>query len=178
MIDKTIKQLIFVFETSEEDKSDSIYVNAFLDKYFELDSNIINNIFLKGKQNYNNKVVKRRINNLKKMALSTQNIVTEVIYFIDLDSCGDINKDKGTYLGNLIEYIAANGYELVWFCKDIEEVFLNKTVNKKDNKTALAKDFVKTSGIEKLSLNRFSHNKFERYYSNIYNVLSAYLRTK
>ena len=49
-----IKQLIFVVEANESNKSDSIYIKTFIDYYYKIEKNIvINYVYMNGKNNYN-----------------------------------------------------------------------------------------------------------------------------
>ena len=177
MNDKDPLQLLLVVETSEEDKSDTIYINEVLRRYFDLSDINIQWIPLDGKTHYKDKKIQSRINSLTRMFKSNANGSTTTIYFIDTDSTKKEYK-PGSFFYNLQEFVKEKGYELVWFCKNAENVFLHVEPGSLDNKTEAAKEFAVKNGIESIKKEALSKIAIELNCSNILVVLSKYIPEK
>lgn len=71
-------------------------------------------------------------------------------------------------------YCVEKGYDFVWFCKDIERVYLGKKIDdnqkKQESATFKAKKIIDTIDESKLVVNNYRANT-----SNIMNVISKYL---
>lgn len=171
-------QLLLVTETSGEEKTDAIYINDVIKHFFDTSGVNIQWITLGGKTNYKNKKIENKIKNLKNMFRSyNDGGKTVTIYFIDTDSTEKVYK-KGSFFQNLCDYINEKGYELVWFCKNAENVFLNVEPETLTNKTQEAKDFAKNNTISRVDKERLSKLAIELNCSNILVVLSKYLPNK
>ena len=177
-------QLIFLVETSENDKADNIYIRSVIDKYFlflnDCYDGEINTITycLKGKQHYKDKKTLDFIRNKTKMFSSyNEGAVTVAIFFIDTDST-DAEYKKGSFFSNVKDFCEEHNFELVWFCKNVENVFLSKEADQIENKTNEAKLFAIKEGINNIRKNNLSKDKIELGCSNIILVLSKYLKQK
>lgn len=178
-------QLIFVEETQEENKSDDLYISAVLRTFFlKEDKNgeevVINKVFLNGKQNYNDEKKLAHINNLKCMfsSNSEEEVKTKVIYFIDTD-CYKKKFEEGSFFNNVCIFCIEKGFDLCWFSKNVEDVFLKRVANNNDDKTELAKNYIRDAkmeeNIKKLPLNCKTYTKQG---SNVFSVLDKYLKRK
>lgn len=177
-------QLIFVVETSSDDKTDNIYLRTVLDYFFTSISKEygcktnIKTIFLNGKQHYKDKKILNNIANQTRMFASyNEGAITKTIYIMDTDSTNKIY-EVGSYFHNVQKFCSDHGFELVWFCKNAENVFLGKEVDQIDNKTEAAKSFAKNDGIKKLDINNLSKSSIEYKCSNILVVIGKYLKEK
>lgn len=177
-------QLIFVVETSSDDKTDNIYLRLILDYFFTSVSKEygcevnIKTIFLNGKQHYRDKKILNNIANQTRMFASyNEGAITKTIYLIDTDS---INKtyEIGSYFHNVQQFCLEHGFELVWFCKNAENVFLGKEVDQIDNKTEAAKSFAKNNEIKRIDRNYLCKTEIEYKCSNILIVIGKYLKEK
>lgn len=169
--------MILVDETSEDDKSDTIYINEVIKKYFDCNSVNLKFVHLNGKQNYNKKKILSQINNFTKMFRKFTGGETVTVYFIDTDTTNKTFK-PGSFFHNLNEFVKENGFELVWFCKNSENVFLNVEPDSLDNKTEAAKDFSARNKIDKIDRDNLSKQIIELNCSNVLIVLSKYLKNK
>lgn len=177
-------QLIFVVETSADDKTDNIYLRSVLDYFFTSISKEygcevnIKPIFLNGKQHYKDKKVLNNIVNQTRM-FASYNIgaITKTIYIMDTDSVNKVY-EVGSFFYNVQQFCVEHNFELVWFCKNAENVFLDKEVDQIDNKTEAAKSFAKNNDIERLDRNCLSKNEIEYRCSNILSVVGKYLKEK
>ena len=170
-------QLLLVVETSEEDKSDAIYINEVLKKYFDTSKTNIHWITLCGKTNYKDKKILSKIKNLTKMFGTFTGGSTETIYFIDTDSTEEKYR-QGSFFYNLCEFIKENNFNLVWFCKNAENVFLKVEPNEKMNKTDAAKEFSVLNKIDEIDVKMLSKANIELNCSNIILIMSKYLKRK
>ena len=166
-------QFIFVVETNKKCKSDWIYIRDTINHFYEYDKiNIkLNVVYMegKGKYKYKEKEIKSLTSQYK--AASKEN-KTNVIYCFD---CDDYNKNKNDteFLKNAKQYCDEKDYEFVWFCKDIEQVYIGKKVadndKKKEAEVFKAKKLIKGVDAKKLSVNKYQINS-----SNILNILGKY----
>ena len=175
MNDKPL-QLILVVETSGIDKSDTIYINSVLERYYDTEGVNISWELLSGKQNYNNKKLLRKITNNCK-AFSNIGGVSVVIYFVDTDST-ETEYKNGSFFSNLQKLIDERGYQLVWFCKNTENVFLGVEPETLTNKTKAAIEFERSRRIESIKVDMLSKEKIQLYCSNIMLILDKYLKRK
>jgi len=168
--------LIFVMETSAPGKSDHVYIQTVLDHFFIYKDVTILNVFLDGKRNYSSKKTLSIIGNYQSM-LRSQAIDSSVIYFIDTDSAS-FDYDQGSFFSNVSSFCKTKGFGLVWFCKNVENVFLGKEANAIGSKLKAAKDFVRTSGINSIPKTALSQTAIKANGSNILLILSKYLPLK
>lgn len=176
-----VLNIVFVLETNDDGKTDAIYLSTVLDKYYSLENiqyEAVNTqtLYMDGKQNYNKIKLKNRIKNLISMYKSYGN-PTVVIYFFDTDSTEKTYK-PGSFFYNVQEYCNENGYELVWFCKNAENVFLDKDPDSLPDKLGAAKEFDRNNKLNEINEYRLSKTAIEYGCSNILMVLDKYLRRK
>ena len=177
-------QLIIVLETNSEEGTDSLYFHSTLDHYFQrkdLNGNEVNiqYVFLNGKQNYNSKTVVDKINNYSSMFNDWEDEKGEsqVIYCLDTDSL-DKEYKGGSFFRNVQDYCQTNNYDLVWFCKNAENVFLNVEPETLSNKILSAITFARNGKISNVKENNLSKHEIEYGCSNILLILSKYLIKK
>lgn len=101
---------------------------------------------------------------------------TYVIYFIDTDQY-DRNPEHGKELKEISRYCENNGFDLVWFCHDVEEVFLGYTVSDSQKVKEAAK-FRRKKKIEEIQRKKLMCNTPKACVSNILNILDKYLTKK
>ena len=78
---------------------------------------------------------------------------SNVIYCFDCDNF-DTNAEDENFLKNAKQYCEENGYGFVWFCRDIEQVYIGKQVEKskkqKEAATFKAKKLIMDVNADKL----------------------------
>lgn len=168
--------IIFVLETSGEDKSDDIYLQAVLDHYYDVRGIPIARVYLGGKQNYNSPKARGRIKSLLSM-FASQGSHMSVVYLIDVDS-SKRDFDKGSFFSNIREYCDLNSYSLAWFCRDIEEVFLGKRGHDTKGKLWKAKGFMRDNLIASISEANLKAANIQIGQSNVLLILDQYLPRK
>ncbi len=110
---------------------------------------------MNGKNNYDSKSLIKKINRYINIYKNKESIV---LYGYDTDDI-DTNYDHKKYDQKISEFCTKNGYKLVYFCRDIEEVFLNKRVDNKNDKKKLAENFSRSNNIVNIDLSKFKSNK-------------------
>lgn len=172
--------LIFCVECGSKSRSDIAYINKTIAHYFVNSKHVvIHFVCMDGKSKYQDAKVLREINKYRVRAVK-QNAKFKVIYCFDTDK---FELEKSQYRDNekLVEYCRKNGYHSIWFCHDIEEVYLGKSVNAKE-KVQKARKFGREDEIEKIDRLRLSDkgygNNLKTGKSNIVDVLSQFLILK
>lgn len=166
------KQLLFCLETNKVAATDWIYISEAITKYYKCNNTVkLTQVYMNSKTRYNSKDVLGNIN--KKMKAYTLG-KTYVIYCIDVDDF-ESNPDHVKEFENISNFCIQNGYELVWFCHDIEDVFLKKRVSSHE-KVQEAGSFRRKKEIETIDETVLkSVNAHKIHSSNILTVLDRYL---
>lgn len=170
-------QLIFVLETNKKCKSDWIYIKDTIEYFYDIDVNNtkFTQIYMDGKGNYKNK--QKDINkNIDQYAKGTKNSNSIVIYCFDCDDY-DINTEAAKFLEDAFRFCNDNKYELIWFCKDIERVYLKRKVAKNEKKMEAGK-FKANKIIRNIDEKNLNADKYKDGTSNILNILDKYLVRK
>ena len=167
------KQLLFCVETSKQAKTDNIYISETLNRYYKIGSEIrIRYIYLNGKSNYNKSAVRKEIDSQATQYAKNGN--THVVYCIDIDR-QDIDATHKKDLENIERYCAKNNYELVWFSRDIEDVYWGEQ-SRKDEKVKMAKQFRSSKHIENVAEKNLRYSTISRHKSNILIVLDKVMK--
>ena len=135
-------QLILCLETNKQTKSDYIYIKNAIDTFYKPDpANVkLTVVYLGGKYNYNKaKTGKEIATYIKQYSVTSKTNRSEVVFCFDCDDY-DVKNEDASFLQNAKEYCKSNGYHFVWFCKDIEHVFLGERIKDIDKKRR-AEDF-------------------------------------
>lgn len=144
-------QLIILVETKNKEGSDCKYLKSFFKKFYNgLRGTRLTIIPMHGKTNYDKK--EKDIKRYAKQYTGE----SKVIITIDIDS-PELSLDQKELNDNITKYCTEKGYELVWFNKTIEHVFIDEIVSK--NKNDVADKFLRKQLIEKVDINRFSKDK-------------------
>lgn len=170
-------QLIFVVETNKKCKSDWIYIKDTIDHFYCYDQVQVKftPVYMDGKGKYKNK--EKEISGLvSQYAAGNRNNQSKVIFCFDCDDF-DSKPEDANFLINAKHYCTEKGYDFVWFCKDVEGVYLGKKVDdsqkKKESAMFKAKKLIGSVDERKLMVNYYRANT-----SNIMNVIGKYLSHK
>ena len=170
-------QLIFVVETNKKCKSDWIYIKETIDCFFNIDPAQIklSTVYLDGKGKYATK--KREIESLEAQYSSTsKENRSQTILCLDCDDY-DIKFEDQEFLKTVKQYCVDNSMELIWFCKDIESVYIGKTVSDSEKKAEATK-FKSKGMIKQVDVRKLSRDTYTINSSNIIKVLEKYLAKK
>ena len=168
-------QLIFCLETSKAAGTDWVYVKETISRFFVITNKIkYAPIYMNSKNNYNSAFVNKEIaKRIKDYRLGK----TYVFYCIDVDDF-ESNPVHVKEFKDISAFCKKNGYSLVWFCHDIEDVYLNKRIHDTE-KVKMAGAFRQNKCINQISKSKLeSSNCHKVHSSNILGELSKYLERK
>ena len=170
-------QLIFVVETNKKCKSDWIYIKDTIDRFYQYDQAQVkfSPVYMDGKGKYKNK--EKEISSwISQYVAGNKTNQSKVIFCFDCDDY-DSKPEDAEFLTNVKQYCAEKGYDFIWFCKDIERVYLGKKVDdsqkKRESATFKAKKLIEAVEECKLVANNYRANT-----SNIMLVIGKYLSRK
>ena len=124
---------------------------------------------MSGKGNYSkNKIINAIKTKIRQYQINGK---TRVIYCFDTDKY-DSNPSDKKILKDEEEFCRDNGYEFVWFCHDIEEVFWGHSVPKGE-KTDWARKYSINDGVKTVKLVNLKSDVMTKGRSNIMTVLDG-----
>ena len=166
-------QLIFVVEANKKSKTDWIYIKETIDRFYKYDVAHLklSAVYMEGKNKYLSKVKEVNLLISKYNGASSIN-VTKVIYCFDCDDYDSNPVDK-EFLEKTQEFCNANNYAYVWFCKDIERVYLGKKVED-GHKNREATRFKANKLIDGVKESRLNGKSISHNMSNILRVLDEF----
>ena len=170
-------QLIFVVEAKKSSKSDWIYIKGTIDYFYEYNRTglKLSPVYMdvKGKYKQKEKEVKSLISQYSKASKGNK---SKVIYCFDCDEYDNKIEDL-TFLKTVKKYCDDRGYDFIWFCKDVEQVYIGKRVDNSQKKNESTK-FKKNNLITKVDVHRLSGRDYRIKTSNIMTVLDSYQELK
>ena len=166
-------QIIFVVEADKNSKSDWVYIRETYDRFYKEKKGIkLSPVYMAGKGNFRSKRVTDTIKKLTKDYSRMNDDGTKVIYCFDTDRY-DTDKSDRLLLSQAREFCIECGYLFVWFCRDIESVYLGRKVER-NQKVKEASKFRSSHTIETIDERRLSQNEtFSENASNILTVLRS-----
>ena len=165
-------QLIIAVEANKESRSDYRYIDPFIKRYFKIGTNKISYVYMGSKMNYSNQGIKNQItsliNNYRKTGES------HVIYCFDTDDFS-VSPDHQANDEKIKKELVRN-CDIVWFNRDIEEVFINSRLENAEKKSKSI-DFLANGLIKSVSYQLFTYedNFVGKRRSNLGVVISKYL---
>ena len=167
------RQVLLCVETNKAARTDYKYIDSTIKRFYVNDRKIVYRpIFLETKTKYNAKDKIKEIKN----AIKKYPGETSVIYFIDVDDY-DVSAETHTLYDNIKSYCESNGYEFVFFTKDVEDVYLGQSVTK-DEKVKKAEEFTRKKLIEGDNEANLRSEIHRPHSSNILNVLDLFWTKK
>lgn len=121
-------QLIFAVETNKKCNSDWIYIKDTIEYFYSYERTQVkfSVVYMDGKGNYNSKKKEKEIKSLASQYSFTSNTNrSRVIYCFDCDDY-DSKMDDLKFLEEAKKYCDEHEYDFVWFCKDVEQVYIGK----------------------------------------------------
>lgn len=166
------KQILFCVETNSKAETDLVYIRETISNYYDVGNNIrIRFIFFDGKGNYKKKDILKKISDQTRQYKAIGS--TQVIYCIDTDRY-DVDPAHMRELDEIKHYCEHQDYDLIWFCRDVEDVYWGKQIHK-DEKTKMAAKFRSSRQILKVEDQKLRSEDYTRHKSNILQVLDKYL---
>lgn len=144
-------QLIFVVETNAKCKSDWIYIKDTIDRFYQYDRTEVKltPVYMDGKGKY---------------AKSEKQVKSLISQY----------KVNGKHNQTKVLYCTERHYDFVWFCKDIERVYMGQKVNAVDKKNKAA-EFKRKNLIFKVNPAQLTVTSYRENTSNLMHVLDQYL---
>lgn len=170
--DSGVKQVIFVVETNESAKTDTRYIIKLWDQLYGINNNDLKRqfVYMDGKTKYNKSNVKAKIKSYIKANSDGEN---HVVYCFDTDKIDTVITDLNN-INTYRKYCLDNGFKFVWFCYDIEMVFIGRSVPDTE-KEIESKKFAKLKDIIDVRKLKSGDdiNDMHKEKSNIYSILDA-----
>lgn len=167
-------QLILCVETNKRANTDYIYIFETIKHVYKEDRRItINKVYMGSKTKYKSKEVLRSIKQYTKDFTIGE---TKVIYCIDTDAYETDIEHKKVF-DDISRFCEENGYELIWFCHDIEDVYIGEKISD-SRKVQEAGTFRKKNKMDEMDLDQLSGNIKRAHTSNILCVLDKYYSRK
>ncbi len=167
-----MKAVIFCVETNKKANTDWVYILETINRYYGNSQLRVDRIYMDGKGNYKSKHVISEMSSWKEVYASD----VLFIYCIDTDNY-EMNADHKREFGEIQRYCKDNGYEFVWFCHDIEEVYWGHLIDDVNKKKESIR-FMKTRQIEKVNYKNLCAKTIRKNCSNIMDVLDHYIDRK
>ncbi len=118
-------QMILCLETNKRANTDYIYIKEILNHFYQRSNQIkISPVYMGTKTKY------RSNDTLKEIKRKTKDFTfgqTKVIYCIDTDEFEKSAEHANEFCA-IQQFCEINNYDLIWFCHDVEEVFLGKRI--------------------------------------------------
>ena len=159
--------LFIIVESDKKSKTDSIYINVIIEKFFKKYTSLvkIEYIYASGKGNL---ISSKIINRIK--TKSREFNKCELLFVYDTDEYST-NQNDIKINNSITEYARKNNYNVAWFCKDIENVLLNKSIDN-NKKLEEAKNFIRNKDHINININKLQASKIKQGSSNIVNILN------
>ena len=165
-------QLIIAVEANKESRSDYRYIDPFIKRYFKIGTNKISYVYMGSKRNYSDKGINAQINSLINSYRKTGE--SHVIYCFDTDDFSVSPEHQAN--DEKIKKDLFHNCDIVWFNRDIEEVFINSRLENAEKKSKSI-DFLAKGLIKFVSYQLFTYedNFVGKRRSNLGVVMSKYL---
>lgn len=170
-------QLIFVVEANSKCKSDWIYIKDTIERFYQYDQTRVkfSPVYMDGKGKYEKKE-KEVFKLISQYGSTSKANQTKTIYCFDCDDYDSKSEDLN-FLNRAKKYCNEREADFVWFCKDIERVYLNKKVDKNHKKTESVL-FKTKKLIDHVDARKLSATSYRMNTSNIMCILDKYLARK
>lgn len=166
------KRLLFCVETTKNANTDYPYIRSTIDHYYEVTrQTVLRRICMESKSRYNSKAVQKEI---KRQSGTEKN--AHVIYCIDTDDYNTSPEAKAQ-TDRIRDYCSQNGYDFIFFCRNVEDVFHGKSIPGTDKVKAVRR-FRTRNQIETIRTANLQREDYQPHCSNILNVLDKYLTRK
>ena len=165
-------QLIIAVEANKESRSDYRYIDPFIKRYFKIGTNKISYVYMGSKMNYSDKVINKQITSLINRFRKSGK--SHVIYCFDTDDFS-VSPDHQANDEKIKKNLGHNS-DIVWFNRDIEEVFINSRLENAEKKSKSI-DFLAKGLIKSVSYKLFTYEDdfVGNRRSNLGVVMSKYL---
>lgn len=168
-------QLIFVVETKKQCNSDWIYIKETIEHFYSYERTQLklSVVYMDGKGNYSSNKREREIKSLiSQYSTASKANESKVVYCFDCDDYIN-NQDDAKFLKKAKQYCDSCGAEFIWFCKDVEQVYLGKSINDNQKKKESA-NFKAKKQINNVDSKKLLEDTYKIGTSNIMKVLDSF----
>lgn len=173
-------QLIFCVETNKQSNTDFRYIMSVIDRFYDYKNGhiLINPVNMRGKGSYITGKINRQITSLiSQFKAGSDHGESYVFLCVDCDQYDSDPSDR-KFLIQAEEYcLNRPNYRLIWFCRDVEDVFLGHRISDKQ-KTVEVNRFVRNKMIDLINVQNLSVSQYKPNSSNILLVLNQFLPMK
>lgn len=167
------KRYIFCVESNSISEIDDQYIKATIERFYEKDQNIvIRTEYMNSKTRYKDSGLKKKLDGHLKYFHGDH----KIFYCIDIDDY-NVSPETNRLLDCIKEYCKEKGYELILFCKDIEDVYWGKRVHDNE-KRRMAKLFKTSNQILNIQEKQLRKTGFSSHSSNILTILDKYFTNR
>lgn len=174
------QQLIFCVETNQQSDTDFQYIMSAIRHFYQCDNahTKINPVYLGGKGGFSTNKTVRKINSLiNQYKAGSPSGNSFVFLCLDCDNY-DSSPEDLRILSDAKQYCEGfQNYRLIWFCRDVEDVFLGHQVSSNQKRNE-ANRFVTKCSIEQIQAERFMAEKYRAHHSNLCLVLNQFLEPR
>ena len=166
-------QFIFVVEADRKCKSDWIYIKDTMDHFYHYDSSNVklSPVYMAGRGNYKKK--EREIAGLiSQYRAGGKANHSNLLYCFDCDDYDTSQKDS-EFLKSAEKYCRERDAAFVWFCKDVEQVYIGRSIENSQKKK-MAAAFKEREQIREIRSRQLSAEVYRNQTSNILRVLDSY----
>lgn len=162
------KRLLFCVETTKQADTDYSYILDTIRHYYDLPRNVVlRPVYMESKTRYNSRAVREDIR--RQSGPSDAG----VIYCIDTDDY-NVSPAAKALLDQIRDYCRANGFDFIFFCRDVEDVFHGRRIPDTEKVQAVRR-FRSSRAIEAMKAESLEQDDYRIHCSNILNVLDRHL---
>lgn len=167
-----IKKILFCVETTKPADTDYQYIRETIRRFYEDNrKTVIRAVYMQSKSRYNSRAVQEDIKRESKGFNDTH-----VIYCLDTDNY-DISPEDNELLTRIRKYCESCGYDFIFFCKDVEDVYCGERIPD-TKKIPAIRQFKSTNAIENVKESSLQKDQYQVHCSNILNILDQYFVRK
>ena len=167
------KHVLLWVETNKQARTDTAYVNETINYYYDRKKSIYRIEELETKTHYNSSKV------LKKTKEFCQYVPKDdavIIYCIDVDNY-QVSIEQNKLFESIKSFCTERNYELVLFCKDVEDVYWREQIQKNEKKMK-AQEFIQKKLIVSVNEGDLRKDGLHRHGSNVLTILDKYMVPK
>ena len=165
-------QIIICVESDKRAGTDNIYIKETLEHFYVIDNSVnLNFVNMGGKSKYDSSDVKKQINTYIRDYKLGDSVV---VLCVDTDQL-ETNYEQKMEFEQIERFAMSMDYELVWFCHDVEEVYIGNSIVK-DAKKRTSIDFKKKGERVNVDKKKLDCREKRKGCSNVMQVFDKYLK--
>ena len=167
------KHVLLLVETNPQAQTDTAYINETIRYYYDLKKSVFRIKELGSKTRFRSPKV---INEIKEFCKYAPEGDAVIVYCIDVDNY-NVSPETRELLNTIRDFCNSNGFELVLFNNDIENVYWKEHIHKNDKKKK-AQEFIRKKLISTVAESNLRKDASQCHCSNILTILDNYCPKK